>query len=123
MTWRDARWGLVLWGAAGLVLGSLWWWAVLRLALVPEGSGVLEGAVVAGGWGLGLLPVHCVPWRGRSVRAGSARAAVSVVAVEGRPSGSGAGQGRAPGSGTVQGRIAGSVRGRVAKAWRRRRSG
>ncbi|GHH20806.1 hypothetical protein Srubr_47780 [Streptomyces rubradiris] len=48
------RWG----GALGL--GALWWWAALRLA-VGEGSGVLEAAVAAGGWGLSLLPVHCVP--------------------------------------------------------------
>jgi hypothetical protein len=43
-----------------LALGALWWWAVLRLALAP-GAGVLEAAVAAGGWGLSLLPVHCVP--------------------------------------------------------------
>ncbi|MFI6559727.1 hypothetical protein [Streptomyces sp. NPDC050534] len=45
---------------AVLGLGVLWWWAVLRLAFAP-GAGVLEGAVAAGGWGLSLLPVHCVP--------------------------------------------------------------
>ncbi|MEU6257318.1 hypothetical protein [Streptomyces sp. NPDC047043] len=45
---------------AVLGLGVLWWWAVLRLALSP-GAGALEGAVAAGGWGLSLLPVHCVP--------------------------------------------------------------
>ncbi|MFE7273225.1 hypothetical protein [Streptomyces sp. NPDC057623] len=49
-----ARWGVAL------VLGALWWWAVLRLALSP-GAGALEAAVAAGGWGLSLLPVHCVP--------------------------------------------------------------
>ncbi|WP_079051286.1 MULTISPECIES: hypothetical protein [Streptomyces] len=49
-----ARWGV------NFVLGALWWWAALRLALVPE-AGVVEGAVAAGGWGLSLLPVHCVP--------------------------------------------------------------
>lgn len=54
MAGRIARWG------AALVLGALWWWGVLRLALVPD-AGALEGAVVAGGWGLSLLPVHCVP--------------------------------------------------------------
>ena len=43
-----------------LGLGALWWWAVARLVLAP-GAGVLEGAVAAGGWGLSLLPVHCVP--------------------------------------------------------------
>ncbi|MFJ8888699.1 hypothetical protein ACIRJR_35620 [Streptomyces sp. NPDC102402] len=41
-----------------LVLGGVWWWAVLRLLLKPEHAGVVEGAVAAGGWGLSLLPVH-----------------------------------------------------------------
>ncbi|MFE2422469.1 hypothetical protein [Streptomyces hokutonensis] len=54
MAGRIARWGAVL------GLGALWWWAVLRLALAAD-AGVLEGAVAAGGWGLSLLPVHCVP--------------------------------------------------------------
>ncbi|MFD3930752.1 hypothetical protein [Streptomyces sp. NPDC058614] len=53
MAGRIVRWGAVL------GLGGLWWWSVLRLALVPD-AGVLEGAVAAGGWGLSLLPVHCV---------------------------------------------------------------
>ncbi|WTS98030.1 hypothetical protein OG904_06240 [Streptomyces sp. NBC_00096] len=44
-----------------LSVGVLWWWAVLRLALAPAEAGPLEGAVAVGGWGLGLLPVHCVP--------------------------------------------------------------
>ncbi|MEU9121611.1 hypothetical protein AB0C96_17430 [Streptomyces sp. NPDC048506] len=48
------------------VVGGLWWWAALRLALWPHAAGVVEGAVVVGGWGLGLLPVHCVPWTGGS---------------------------------------------------------
>ncbi|MFJ9020069.1 hypothetical protein ACIRPU_08810 [Streptomyces sp. NPDC102259] len=43
----------------GLGLGAAWWWAVLRLAVAPD-AGALEGAVAAGGWGLSLLPVHCV---------------------------------------------------------------
>ncbi|MEU5635091.1 hypothetical protein AB0H27_26945 [Streptomyces rishiriensis] len=42
-----------------LGLGVLWWWAVVRLAVTP-GAGALEGTVAAGGWGLSLLPVHCV---------------------------------------------------------------
>ncbi|MFF3313896.1 hypothetical protein ACFYV5_00070 [Streptomyces sp. NPDC003035] len=46
------------WVAGALVVGGLWWWAVLRLVLVPEQSGLVEGAVAAGGWGLSLLPVH-----------------------------------------------------------------
>ncbi|MFC5854144.1 hypothetical protein ACFPZI_20755 [Streptomyces chlorus] len=35
-----------------------------RLLLVPD-AGVLEAAVAAGGWGLSLLPVHCMP-KGRT---------------------------------------------------------
>ncbi|MET9660219.1 hypothetical protein [Streptomyces sp. NPDC006510] len=41
-----------------LVLGGVWWWAVLRLVLEPAHAGLVEGAVAAGGWGLSLLPVH-----------------------------------------------------------------
>ncbi|MFD7032280.1 hypothetical protein ACFWAR_30050 [Streptomyces sp. NPDC059917] len=46
-----------------LAVGLLWWWAVLRLALVPAAAGPVEGAVAVGGWGLGLLPVHCARHR------------------------------------------------------------
>lgn len=54
--------GIARWGVRGAVLGmgALWWWAVLRLVAVP-GAGALEAAVAAGGWGLSVLPVHCVP--------------------------------------------------------------
>ncbi|MFF3460571.1 hypothetical protein ACFYXH_41125 [Streptomyces sp. NPDC002730] len=44
--------------ALGLVVGGLWWWAVLRLVLIPQQAGLVEGAMAAGGWGLSLLPVH-----------------------------------------------------------------
>lgn len=54
MVARIVRW------TVGLGLTTVWWWAVLRLAL-GQGSGVLEAAVAAGGWGLSVLPVHCVP--------------------------------------------------------------
>ncbi|MCX4781429.1 hypothetical protein OG435_32485 [Streptomyces sp. NBC_01264] len=47
--------------AIALSVGVLWWWAVLRLVLAPAEAGPVEGAVAVGGWGLGLLPVHCVP--------------------------------------------------------------
>ncbi|MGW2633109.1 hypothetical protein ACWC2K_27780 [Streptomyces chattanoogensis] len=50
---------------AGALIGALWWWAALRLTLQPQAAGTVEGAVVMGGWGLSLLPVHCVPWTGR----------------------------------------------------------
>ncbi|MEU3935740.1 hypothetical protein AB0E85_27430 [Streptomyces sp. NPDC029044] len=58
------RWGSRHWGVRGVALGlgALWWCAVVRLVTVP-GAGVLEAAVAAGGWGLSVLPVHCVPKR------------------------------------------------------------
>ncbi|AMW15548.1 hypothetical protein A4E84_29410 [Streptomyces qaidamensis] len=59
-----ARWGSRHWGVHGVALGlgALWWWAVVRVVAVPE-AGALEAAVAAGGWGLSVLPVHCVPKR------------------------------------------------------------
>ncbi|MET9154030.1 hypothetical protein ABZX82_22555 [Streptomyces griseoflavus] len=51
--------GACRWAVLGLG-GVLWWWAVARLVLAPD-AGVLEGAVAAGGWGLSVLPVHCMP--------------------------------------------------------------
>jgi hypothetical protein len=58
--------------AAALGLGVLWWWAVLRLALEP-GAGVIEGTVALGGWGLSVLPVHCVPRRRAAGALGAGR--------------------------------------------------
>ncbi|MFD7169629.1 hypothetical protein [Streptomyces violascens] len=55
-----------------LVVAALWWWAVLRMVLVPGRTGFVEGAMVAGGWGLSLLPVHVTPEP--SARSGSTRA-------------------------------------------------
>ncbi|XKJ41569.1 hypothetical protein RIU97_11410 [Streptomyces sp. 147326] len=74
--------------ALALTVGVLWWWAVLRLVLVPEESGAVEGAVAVGGWGLGLLPVHCVPGPVRKAR---------------RSVGAGVGGGGADGAGTAGG--------------------
>ncbi|MEU5212979.1 hypothetical protein [Streptomyces sp. NPDC020742] len=51
---------------SAVLAGGLWWFAVVRLVLWPQASGVVEGAVALGGWGLSLLPVHCVPSTGRS---------------------------------------------------------
>ncbi|MEQ8146916.1 hypothetical protein [Streptomyces sp. OP7] len=45
---------------AAAVLAVLWWWASARLLLDPD-AGALEGAVAAGGWGLSVLPLHCLP--------------------------------------------------------------
>ncbi|MFI1227305.1 MULTISPECIES: hypothetical protein [unclassified Streptomyces] len=82
-----------------LVLGGLWWWAVLRLVLHPEQAGLVEGAVAAGGWGLSLLPVHVA----------------SVV-----PMGPSAWRRTDPGPGAGGGR--GRSAGALTRAWRRRRS-
>ncbi|WP_427919621.1 hypothetical protein [Streptomyces sp. cg40] len=88
MAGRTVRWG------AALGFGALWWWAVLRLALTPH-AGALEGAVAAGGWGLSLLPVHCMPkaraagavaaGRWRQAWRTSAAGAVSVTTASPRP--------------------------------------
>ncbi|MFD9725710.1 hypothetical protein [Streptomyces sp. NPDC059072] len=61
--------------ALALTVGLLWWWAVLRLVLAPAQAGPVEGAVAVGGWGLGLLPVHCVPRPVRKARRGASGAA------------------------------------------------
>ncbi len=116
-----------------LVLGGLWWWAVLRLALQPEQAGLVEGAVAAGGWGLSLLPVHVA-----SVGAGgSVRPVAPVGPVEAPgPVGPVGPAGVAGLSGPLgpvgQARASGSVGwvrwwgrsfGLFTRAWRRRRSG
>ncbi|MYT29437.1 MULTISPECIES: hypothetical protein [unclassified Streptomyces] len=96
------------WISAAFVAG-LWWWAVCRLVLWPGSAGPVEGAVAAAGWGLSLLPVHCVPWNGR--REGAR--------------GRGAGRGGVPAA--VEARLVeawwGSAPGRLVEVWRRRRSG
>nr|WP_251061672.1 hypothetical protein [Streptomyces sp. ISL-100] len=102
MAWRDFRGrGAVL--VPALVFGVVWWGAVLRMVLVPERTGVVEGAVAAGGWGLSLLPVHVV-----------SAAAAGVDSRRRRR-----GRGRTPGA--VLRRC--GVTGAVTRALRRRRSG
>ncbi|MFG2786728.1 hypothetical protein [Streptomyces sp. NPDC048419] len=77
---------------AFLGLGVLWWWAVLRLAFAP-GAGVLEGAVAAGGWGLSLLPVHCVPKARAAGVVGLERRRAAPATTASPPRRSGAGSG------------------------------
>ncbi|WP_367825973.1 hypothetical protein [Streptomyces sp. LMG1-1-1.1] len=93
-------------GAVALAAGGLWWWAVLRLLLMPADAGPVEGAVAAGGWGLSLLPVH--------VAASSRRRARGAFGGGVDPSAGGAGL-------SVRGTGA-SSRG-ATRAWRRRRWG
>ncbi|MER5968719.1 hypothetical protein ABT112_03070 [Streptomyces sp. NPDC002055] len=61
--------------AAALLLGAVWCWATLRLVTRPAEAGPVEMAVTAGGWGLSLLPVHCVP----KAAAGAGGPAAGVV--------------------------------------------
>lgn len=111
--------GKVVRWAPALALGALWWWGVLRLAFAPD-AGALEGAVAAGGWGLSLLPVHCVP---------KSRAAGAVSRFGGGRAARGQGQARRPdGALRWPGGRAARASARAAadgttKAWRRRRSG
>ncbi|MEW2521008.1 hypothetical protein [Actinacidiphila alni] len=44
-----------------LACGLAWWWAVLGLAIRPEAAGPWQSAMAAGGWSLGLIPLHAVP--------------------------------------------------------------
>ncbi|MGW7196708.1 hypothetical protein [Streptomyces chryseus] len=82
MAWRDFwRRRSVL--VPALVLGAVWWCAVLRLVLVPERAGVVEGAVAAGGWGLSLLPVHAVSAAAAGVDGGRRRGAPRAPGVGG----------------------------------------
>ncbi|MFE9566476.1 hypothetical protein ACFYM0_35875 [Streptomyces sp. NPDC006487] len=84
--------------ALALSVGVLWWWAVLRLVLAPEEAGPVEGAVAVGGWGLGLLPVHCVPGPVGRRRRGAAGERGNGGGVGGGGGGV-AGTGGVPGSG------------------------
>ncbi|MFI5672823.1 hypothetical protein [Streptomyces sp. NPDC051704] len=69
--------------ALAVAMGALWWWAVLRLALAPGESGPVEGAVAVGGWGLGVLPVHCTPGPVRRARRAAAEPFDGAVAEPG----------------------------------------
>lgn len=95
-----------------LVLGGVWWWAVLRLALEPARVGLVEGVVAAGGWGLSLLPVHAAA-AARRVGAGTPEGCTRADA--GRGSGM-AWVSRTGAWCAVGGR-------RITRAWPRRRSG
>ncbi|MCX5404234.1 hypothetical protein OHA37_10080 [Streptomyces sp. NBC_00335] len=86
--------------ALALSVGVLWWWAVLRLVLAPAEAGLVEGAVAVGGWGLGLLPVHCVPGPVGRRRRGAADGGGGVPGSGGERAAAGSvGVGEPPGSG------------------------
>ncbi|NEB40404.1 hypothetical protein [Streptomyces sp. SID14515] len=107
-----------------LVLGGLWWWAVLRLVLQPDQAGLVEGAVAAGGWGLSLLPVH-VASMGTVGPSGSVRPSGPAGSVG--PVGSAGSVGPVGSAGLVglsgRSRRWGRLVGLFTRAWRRRRSG
>jgi hypothetical protein len=44
-----------------VLVGALWWVAALRLGLRPGPGGGWQAAMLAGGWSLGLIPMHAVP--------------------------------------------------------------
>lgn len=64
----------------GLIGGVLWWGALLRLAVHPQGAAPWQSALAAGGWSLGLIPLHAVPVRIRRPRGAQARARGDVAA-------------------------------------------
>ncbi|CAL9404037.1 hypothetical protein [Streptomyces sp. enrichment culture] len=92
--------GCIVRRGAAVGLGVLWCWAVARLVYAPD-AGVLEGAVAAGGWGLSVLPVHCVPKAGAqgALAAGRWRRAWNAGRDGGRAAGEGLGRPRAGGTG------------------------
>ena len=70
--------------AAALLLGLVWWWAVLRVALQPARSGPVEQGLAAGGWTLSVLPVHAAPRQRRSpaaAKTGRSGAGAPVLAL------------------------------------------
>lgn len=68
---RAARAGRLARQVLAAGCGLVWWWAALRLAVVPGARlGPGEGAVLAG-WSLGLIPLHAVPARPRIRRGGA----------------------------------------------------
>ncbi|WP_405716944.1 hypothetical protein [Streptomyces sp. NBC_00046] len=110
-----------------LVLGGVWWWAVLRLVLEPAHAGLVEGAVAAGGWGLSLLPVHVAATAG-SAGAGRRGMGADGTGADGGGAKAGAARWAALGARWAGCWFAAGVRGaerarRVTRAWLRRRSG
>ncbi|WSZ81960.1 hypothetical protein OG584_08105 [Streptomyces sp. NBC_00859] len=99
-----------------IVVGGVWWWAVLRLVLAPGDSGPLEGAVAIGGWGLSLLPIHVVAIPGRRPPGGRPPGRWSSG---GRPSGGRPSGGH--GAGASRSTEAWSAGVGSTRAWRRRR--
>ncbi|CAG6392958.1 hypothetical protein NMG29_15890 [Streptomyces cocklensis] len=67
-------WRRMLRCVIGAIGGVLWWGALLRLAIRPEAGGPWQSALAAGGWSLGLIPLHAVPARIRRPHRGDATA-------------------------------------------------
>lgn len=64
----------------GVIGGALWWGGLIWLVLGPEASTAsVPGWIAAGGWGLGLIPLHAVPAHVRRPRVRPAQGADLAV--------------------------------------------
>ncbi|MFE4332284.1 hypothetical protein ACFRQM_23540 [Streptomyces sp. NPDC056831] len=107
-----------------LVLGGVWWWAVLRLVLEPAHAGLVEGVVAAGGWGLSLLPVHVAATAGPAGASGADASAGWWSDIGARCLGRRSAVGiRCLGRWSAVGIRCGGRAWRTTRAWLRRRSG
>ncbi|WP_139134597.1 hypothetical protein [Streptomyces sp. TP-A0874] len=66
----DIRWPDALRWTVMPTAAVLCWWTTLRWAVEPAAVATWEAALAAGGWGLGLIPVHCAPRPGGESRTG-----------------------------------------------------
>ncbi|MFH8473839.1 hypothetical protein [Streptomyces sp. NPDC018000] len=105
-----------------LVLGGVWWWAVLRLVLEPAHAGLVEGAVAAGGWGLSLLPVHVAATAGPTRASGAGAGRWSALGMRCADRWSGIGM-QCVSRWSAVGMRCGGRAWRTTRAWLRRRSG
>jgi hypothetical protein len=63
----------------GVIGGVVWWGVLLRLAVGPDAAGPWQSVLAAGGWSLGLIPLHAVPRHVPTTRARRARGGVTAA--------------------------------------------